>query len=98
MSEEIQLTVEFSGVGKKIAETDLLQLNFPAGITYHDVVERLADDYPEMVGILIDESKRSFLSSTMFVINNEMMDAVMIMDKHPKDGEHLALLSIMTGG
>jgi hypothetical protein len=54
--------------------------------------------YPDLVGVLIDQDGRTFLSSNMFIINNEMSDPVMVMHEHPRPGDRLTLVSVATGG
>jgi hypothetical protein len=58
----------------------------------------LAADYPDLVNILIDSDRRKFLSSNLFIINDEMTSPVFEMEKHPNDGDRLTLVSVMTGG
>ncbi len=94
----IHLTIEFTGVAKQFAGTSAVALTFPAGITYQDVVRALGERYPELIGLLIDQDGETFLSSNMFIINNEMALPVMVMDEHPQDGDRLVLVSVMTGG
>ena len=94
----IHLTVEFTGIAKDIAGQKEIQMQFTPDDTYHDVVENLAELYPNLVNILIAPDKKTFLSSNLFIINDEMTEPVFIMDKNPHDGDRLTLLSVMTGG
>jgi molybdopterin converting factor small subunit len=94
----ITLTIELTGIAKDIAGQSEIQMNLASHQTYHDVVENLAELYPNLVNILIAPDKKSFLSSNLFIINDEMNDPVFYMEKNPKDGDRLTLLSVMTGG
>ncbi len=94
----IKIQIELTGIAKSIAAQGLIELRIPANSTYHDIVERLASDYPDLVNILIDPDRKNFLSSNLFIINNEMTSPVFEMEKHPNDGDRLTLVSIMTGG
>lgn len=94
----IRLIVEFTGIAKDIAGQKEIQIEISTDNTYHDVVSRLAELYPNLVNILIAPDKKNFLSSNLFIINDEMTDPVFIMDQQPKDGDKLTLLSVMTGG
>lgn len=94
----IHLTVEFTGIAKDIAGQKEIQIEIASENTYHDVVSRLAELYPNLVNILIAPDKKTFLSSNLFIINDEMNDPVFLMEKHPRDGDRLTLLSVMTGG
>lgn len=94
----IHLTVEFTGIAKDIAGQKEIQIEMTSENTYHDVVSKLAELYPNLVNILIAPDKKNFLSSNLFIINDEMTEPVFIMDKNPRDGDRLTLLSVMTGG
>jgi molybdopterin converting factor small subunit len=94
----IHLMVELTGIAKDIAGQKEIQLEIALDETYHDVVSRLADLYPNLVNILIAPDKKNFLSSNLFIINDEMTEPVFMMDQQPKDGDRLTLLSVMTGG
>lgn len=94
----IRLIVEFTGIAKDIAGQKEILIEMASQDTYHDVVSRLAELYPNLVNILIAPDKKNFLSSNLFIINDEMTEPIFIMDKHPRDGDRLTLLSVMTGG
>lgn len=94
----IKIQIELTGIAKSIANQGLIDLRIPADSTYHDIVERLALDYPDLVNILIDPDRKKFLSSNLFIINGEMTSPVFEMEKQPSDGESLTLVSVMTGG
>jgi molybdopterin converting factor small subunit len=94
----VHLTVEFTGIAKDIAGQKEILIEMASQDTYHDVVSRLAELYPNLVNILIAPDKKNFLSSNLFIINDEMTEPIFIMDKHPRDGDRLTLLSVMTGG
>ncbi len=94
----IQLTIEFTGVAKQFTGVPSVDFVFPSNVNYTDVVRALGKRYPELIGLLIDQDGETFLSSNMFIINNEMALPVMVMDEHPNDGDRLVLVSVMTGG
>jgi molybdopterin converting factor small subunit len=98
MNRDITITIEFTGVAKRIAGENSIQLSLPSGSTYRDVVRKLAELYPEMVNIIIDPGEQIFLSSNIFIINDEMTSPVFIMENQPEDGDKLTLLAVMTGG
>lgn len=93
-----QITIEFTNLARVIAGEKEIQPSFPANASYADVIEWLAATYPDMVGILIQENRREFTNSTMFIINNEMSLPAFILEEKPKDGERLTIISIPTGG
>lgn len=94
----IEIVVEFTGLAKAIAGSQAVTLSFPEGTTYRDIVRTLGESHPELIGILIAEDGETFLSSNMFVIDGNLANPVMIMDQKPKNGEHIHLMSVITGG
>jgi len=96
--ENIKIQIELTGIAKSIADKGIIDLIISANSTYYDIVERLATDYPNLVNILIGPDRKNFLSSNLFIINGEMTSPVFEMEKHPRDGDRLTLVSVMTGG
>ena len=94
----VNLTIELTGIARDIAGQKEIQMQLTPHDTYHDVVENLAKLYPDLVNILIAPDRKTFLSSNLFIINDEMNAPVFVMEKHPRDGDRLTLLSVMTGG
>lgn len=92
------ITVEFTGLSKSIAGTTKTSMNFPEGATYHDVIRHLGKVYPQLVGVLIAADGETFLSSNMFIIDGDYANPAMVMTEPVKDGEHLHLMSVITGG
>jgi len=92
------ITVEFTNLARLVAGVPQIEMEISPPDTYADIVQRLAEMYPDLVGVLIDNDGRTFLSSNMFIINNEMGDPVMVMDEHPHPGDRLTLVAVATGG
>lgn len=92
------ITVEFTNLARVVAGVPQVHLEIAAEETYSDVVQRLGEMYPDLVGVLIDCDGRTFLSSNMFIINNEMSDPVMVLEDHPHPGDRLTLVAVATGG
>ena len=92
------ITVEFTGLSKSITGTTITKLNLPEGTTYQDVTRHLGKLYPQLIGVLIAADGETFLSSNMFIIDGDYANPAMIMSEPIKDGEHLHLMSVITGG
>ncbi|MHB8112627.1 MAG: ubiquitin family protein [Bellilinea sp.] len=92
------ITVEFTNLARVVAGVPNLEMKITPADTYADIVQRLGEMYPDLVGVLIDNDGCTFLSSNMFIINNEMGDPVMVMDEHPRPGDRLTLVAVSTGG
>ncbi len=94
----MDINVEFTGLARTIAGQKKITLPLPETATYRDVVRGLAQRYPAMVGLLIDEDGETFLSANMLIINGELETPAFVMNDHPSDGERLVLMSLVTGG
>jgi len=101
MSEKVtkmKVYIELNGMAREIAGGDVIEVDVPKDGTYEVVVARLALLKPELVGILIDRDGRTFLSSNMFIRDGDMAQPAMLMNEQPKAGEHLTIISPITGG
>lgn len=94
----MKVTIEFSGLAKVFSKRNNLEMNLPEDATYRDIVRNLAKKYPAFINILIAPDRENFLSSTMLVINGDLVNPIMILDQTPVDGENLHLMSVVTGG
>jgi molybdopterin synthase catalytic subunit len=81
------ITVKLFAVLKKLAGTDELKMEVPAGGTVKDVVDAISVDHPE-VGKLIAERK------VMLSLNQESADD----DMKVSDGDEMAVLPPFAGG
>jgi len=92
------VTVEFTGLSRAITGEAQVTMTLPEGATYQDVIQHLGELYPKLIGVLIAEDGKTFLSSNLLIINGYFANPAMIMDDLVKDGEHLHLMSVITGG
>jgi hypothetical protein len=90
--------VVFTGLASEIAHAKEKALELDDQATYRQIVQRLARDYPAMIGSLIAPDGLSFLSANLFSRENE--EAIMPdqMDDQPRDGERLVILYFIVGG
>lgn len=94
----MKITIEFTGIAKSITNAGEIEFQVPEGSTYRDLVKMLAGKYPAMIGLLIDSDGETFLSSNLFIINGDLAFPAMIMENSPSEGEHISLMSVITGG
>lgn len=94
----MQIEIEFTGFARTITNHKVIRLELPEGTTYREIVKLLGQEYPALIGILIDRDGETFLSSNMFIVNGDMVAPAMVMDESPKDGDRLVLMSLITGG
>ena len=94
----MQVTVEFTGAARVVVGQKVITVELPETATYRDIVRYLAQTYPGVIGLLIDKDGETFLSSNMFVINGDLTTPAMVLSEHPNPGDHLILMSLITGG
>lgn len=94
----MNLTVEFSGVARAIAGANQTLLTLPDRGTYHDVVCRLSELYPALVGIQIAPDRVSLLNANVFSRNGDNVILPDMMGEMPADGDRLILITIIVGG
>lgn len=94
----MQVTVEFTGAARVVTGQKTISVELTENATYRDIVRRLARAYPGLIDLLIDKDGETFLSSNMFVINGDLATPAMVLDEHPHAGDHLILMSLITGG
>ncbi len=95
---KMKVYVELNGMPREIAGSGVIEVDIARDATYEGVVARLAQLKPELVGILIDLDGKTFLSSNMFIRNGDMAQPAMLMDEKPVEGDHLTIISPITGG
>jgi len=94
----MKVLVELNGLARELVGGTNVELTLMDGESYQGVVEALAKEKPELVGVLIDSDRKTFLSSNMFIINGDMSQPAMMMDETPQDGDRLTIISPITGG
>jgi hypothetical protein len=94
----MQIVIEFTGLARSITKRKEIPLVVQDGITYKEIVRRIGELFPGLVGVLIDTDGETFLSSNMFIINGDMSLPAMIMEESPQNGDRLILMSLVTGG
>jgi len=94
----MHVVIEFTGAARDIIKRKEISLKLENRTTYQEIIRLLGIQYPELIGLLIDQDGQTFLSSNMFVINGDLSFPAMIMSECPKDGDRLVLLSLISGG
>ncbi len=94
----VHLTVELTGLGRAIAGGKSVALTLPHGTDFHGVIRRLAELFPDLVGVVIAPGGRELLNANVISRNGEDLVMPDMLDRCPEDGDHLTLLSIIVGG
>jgi len=94
----IQLQVEFTGISRLLTGRNELTLSIPAGGTLEQVITGLGDQFPELVGQIIDPNGKDLIPTNLFSLNGEKIMHENDKTYSPKQGDKLILLSILSGG
>jgi molybdopterin converting factor small subunit len=94
----MEVTVEFAGLARVLTHTQRVKLQLDDGTTFRQVLVRLGEAYPELVGDVIHPSYASLKASNMLNVNGKRMIQPSQMDECPQDGDRLIMMSILAGG
>jgi molybdopterin converting factor small subunit len=94
----VKVTIKFTGAPQAIVGTQQIIVDLEEGTTYKGVIQKLAGMYPALVGWLISDDQRNFLSANAFLVNNEDYILEGMWDQCPQNGDELMIVSLITGG
>jgi sulfur carrier protein ThiS len=94
----MQVIVELTGLARDAARQKEIHIELNETTTYQDIIRWLGKNYPQLIGLIIDQDGETFLSSNLFAINGDLANPAMLMQECPKDGDRLILMSVITGG
>jgi len=92
----MRLIVEFLGLARRLAQTKDCMLQTDKAATCADVLRRLAEDYPALIGPVIDSETHELVPSYMLNLNGR--HAVRDLSASPQDGDRLILMFVEAGG
>ncbi len=94
----MEISVEFTSIGRILTGLNHLNLQVEPQTTFLQILGKLAKQYPQLVGQLIDPQTQRFYASNLFSINGQRMLRDDEMDSCPNDGDRLIILSLLAGG
>ncbi|NPV85410.1 MAG: MoaD/ThiS family protein [Anaerolineae bacterium] len=94
----MNVTVEMMGAARAVSGAHRVTLDLGDGSTYRDIIQKLGEMYPDLIGVIIDQDGKSLLSSILLYVNDDQWIMPGMWDQKPKDGDHLRLLGVITGG
>ncbi|MGC9469505.1 MAG: MoaD/ThiS family protein [Anaerolineae bacterium] len=94
----MDVTVEFAGLARVLTRQPRISLQLDDGVTFREILKRLGEKYPELVGEVIHPSYERLNSSNMLNLNGKHMIQPGQMDQSPDDGDRIILMSILAGG
>ena len=92
------IQVEFTGAAREITGRREVSLTLPETASYREVIRRLAQMYPGLVGMIIAPDQSSLLSAMIFDRNGGEAILPGMLDRYPQDGDRLMLLYFIVGG
>lgn len=75
-----------------------IEIILPAGSTFRTAVEKLSQEYPALIGQIIQKDGKNLIDTNLFSLNGEKILHPMNMEETPQDGDRLILLSLLAGG
>ncbi len=94
----MQVLVEFMGVARVVSGIKQATFTLDEGTTFRQIVRLLGQQYPQLVGEVIQPDGETFHASNMLNLNGRRMIQPAQMDDTPQDGDRLVLMSILAGG
>ncbi len=92
------ITIKLSGAPAALAQTKKVVLALDDAADYGEVICRLGQQFPALIGLIIDQDGQTMLSSNMFLVNGQDFIMHGMWSQQPKDGDTLTLISPITGG
>lgn len=93
----IHVVVEFQGVSRVVTGTKATVLELADNSTYQDIVRLLGQLYPKLIGSMIHADGNRF-DASILDHSSQRMVAETDMNKCPRDGDRITLMSILAGG
>jgi hypothetical protein len=93
-----EIAVEFQGISRVLTKSKSAILYLDSTVTYREIIRRLAEMYPDLIGQVINKDLMTFLGSNMLSVNGKRMIRPSDLDCFPQAGEKLILMSILAGG
>ncbi len=94
----MKVTVEFLGVAGLAAGTREVTLELAEGTTFRQIVRRLSERYPDLVGRVIAEDRETMFGSNILNRNGKTVIRDELLDTCPQDGDKLFIMAILAGG
>ena len=93
-----RIIIKLTGAVAAQAGTKSTTLTLDKDESYADVIQKLGQLFPNLIGLIIDTDGKTMLSSNMFLANGQDYVMVGMWDKIPQDGDTLLIVSPVTGG
>ena len=96
--EKIRVLVDFSGISRMITGKSEVEIQLDANATVGDLIQSLSKTFPGLVGEIIDLDGKHLFASNVFSLKGEKIIPENEVDIPLNEGDHLILLSLLSGG
>lgn len=96
--EQIKVKVEFTGVSRVLTGETETTLDLKSKATISDVVNKLGEKFPTLLGQVIQQDGKSLIPTNVFSVNGETILHESDLTYCPQNGDTLILLSLLAGG
>jgi hypothetical protein len=93
-----KIEIEFTGAARAITGRKNGIIEISENASYRDIIFFLGSEFPQLLGSVIADDKRSLLSASFFSRDGEEPIMPDEMDRIPQDGERLVILYYIVGG
>ena len=94
----MRVFVEFMGVARVVSGVKQVALELEEGTTFRQIVRLMGQQYPKLLGEIIQADGETLQASSMLNLNGRRMIQPAQMDDVPNDGDRLVFMSILAGG
>jgi hypothetical protein len=92
------IQIEFIGLARILTRQKYLDMLISSEDTYLDILQRIADRFPILIGQVISPGKDGLIGSNMINLNGEHMIPEECLGESPDDGARIIFMSILAGG
>ena len=94
----MQVQVEFTGISRILTGQSECTLTLGQSGSLRDVVKKLSQQYPRMIGEIIEKDGKSLIPTNVFSLNGKEILHEDDLQFQPQEGDKLILLSLLAGG
>ena len=94
----MQVRVELLGLSRLVTGQREVSLDLDSGATYRDIVRALSEQYPALIGNVIQSDKESLQAPNIFNLNARQMIQSKQMENPLNEGDRIILMSMSAGG
>lgn len=98
MMTPLNVQVEFSGISRMLTGQSVYTLRLAQGATIREVIQKMAQEFPGLVGEIIETDGQTLIPSNLFSLNGQKILHESEVDYEVQDGDQLILLSLLSGG